>query len=95
MSFDEFQDGHPGSHLGYRNGTILVILNLHVATMPPTKFQLNPMCGSGEDIENVKANDERTTENWPLHKLTWSIAPGELIINSYTKDHVWFDHRYL
>ena len=26
MSFEEFQDGH--GHLGYRNGTILAILNL-------------------------------------------------------------------
>ena len=31
-----------GSHLGYWNETILAILNLYVATMPPTKFQLNP-----------------------------------------------------
>ena len=29
--FEEFQDGHHhGSHLGYRNGTILAILNLCV-----------------------------------------------------------------
>ena len=40
MSFEEF-------HLGFRNGMILAILNLHVAkTMPPTKFQLNPTYGS-------------------------------------------------
>ena len=37
MSFEEFQDGLHGRHLGYGNGTILAILNLHVATMPPTK----------------------------------------------------------
>ena len=58
MSFEEFQDGrqdgHHGGNLGYRNGTILAILNLHVATMPPTKFQLNSSNGSGGDIENVK-----------------------------------------
>ena len=53
--FEEFQDGHPGGHLGYRKGTILAILNLHVATMPPTKFQLNPTYGSGGDVENVKS----------------------------------------
>ena len=29
------------------NGTILAILNLYVATMPPTKFQLNPTYESG------------------------------------------------
>ena len=30
-----------GSHLGCRNGMIIAILNIHVATMPPTKFGLN------------------------------------------------------
>ena len=49
------EDGHYGGHLGYQNGTILAILNLHVATMPPTKFQLNPTNGSGRDVENVKS----------------------------------------
>ena len=51
MSFEEFQDGR---HLGSRNGTILAILNLHAATMPPTKFQLSLTYFSGEDVENVK-----------------------------------------
>ena len=79
ISFEIFQDGRHGSHLGYRNGTILAILNLHVTTMPPIKFQLNPTYGSGGDVENVNANDGRqTTDNRPWHKLTWSIA-GELI----------------
>ena len=30
MSFEEFQDSCHGSHLGYRNRTILAILNLYV-----------------------------------------------------------------
>ena len=60
MSFEEFQDGRRGSRLGYRNGTILAILNLHVATMPPTKFQLNPTYGSGAGVENV--TDGRTDD---------------------------------
>ena len=55
MWFEEFQDGHRGSCLGYWNRTILAILNLHVATMPPTKFQLNPTDKSGGDVENVKS----------------------------------------
>ena len=42
-------------HPGYRNGTILAILILHVATMLPIKFQLNPTYGSGGDVENVKS----------------------------------------
>ena len=41
MSFEEFQDGGPGGHLGYRNGTILAIMNLCITVMPPIKFQLN------------------------------------------------------
>ena len=44
MSFEEFQD------LGYRNGTILAILNLYVAPMPPIKFQLNLSYGLGGDV---------------------------------------------
>ena len=41
MLFEEFQDGQHGGHLGYSNGTILEILNLYVAPMPPIKFRLN------------------------------------------------------
>ena len=41
MSFEEFQNGCHGGHLGYRNGTILAILNLYNAPMPPIKFLLN------------------------------------------------------
>ena len=48
------QDGRNGGHFGYGNGTILAILNLHVATIRPTKFQLNLTFGSG-DVENVKS----------------------------------------
>ena len=50
MSFEEFQDGHQGGHLGYRNGTILTILNLYVAPMPPIKFRLNLTYGLGGDV---------------------------------------------
>ena len=50
MSFKEFQDGRHGSHLGYRNGTILAILNLCVTVMPPIKFQLSRTWGLGRDI---------------------------------------------
>ena len=47
MSFEEFQDGHHGSHLGYQSGTILAILNLYVTVMPPIKFWLNQTYGLG------------------------------------------------
>ena len=49
-SFEEFQDGCLGCHLGYRNGTILAILNLCVAVMLPIKFWLNPTYGMGGDV---------------------------------------------
>ena len=47
MSFEEFQYR---SHLGYRNGAILAILNLYVAPIPPIKFQLNPTYVLGDVI---------------------------------------------
>ena len=50
MSFEEFQDGHDGGHLGYRNGTIIAILNLCVTVMLPIKFWLNPTFGLGRDV---------------------------------------------
>ena len=50
MMFEEFQEGHHGSHLGYWNGRILAILNLCVTVMPPIKFQLNRTCGLGGDV---------------------------------------------
>ena len=54
MRFEEIQNGYCGGHLGYWNVTILAILNLHVAQMPPIKFQLNPTYHSGGDVENAK-----------------------------------------
>ena len=50
MSFQDFQDDHCSGHLGYQNETILVILNLYVAPMPPIKIQLNPIYGLGGDF---------------------------------------------
>ena len=42
MSFQDFQDGHHGGHLGDWNGMNLAIQNLHVIQMPSIKFGLNP-----------------------------------------------------
>ena len=52
MSFEEFQDGHHGSRLGYWNGTILAILNLYVAPMPPVKFRLKLWEMSFEEFQD-------------------------------------------
>ena len=50
MLSEEFQDGRHGGHLGYRNVTILAILNLYVAPMPPLKFRLNLTYGFEGDV---------------------------------------------
>ena len=50
ISFEEFQDGHCGGHLGYRNRMILAIPNLCVTVMPPIKFQLNRTYSLGGDV---------------------------------------------
>ena len=66
MLFEDFQDDRHGCHLGYRNRTILAILNLHVATIPTIKFQLNPTHGSGGDVEKC---EKLMMDNRPWHKL--------------------------
>ena len=43
--FEEFQDGHCGGHLGYRNVTILAILNLYVTVMTPIKVSVQSDLG--------------------------------------------------
>ena len=50
ISFEEFQDGCRGGHLGYLNGTILAILNRCVTVMLPIKFWLNPTYSLGGDV---------------------------------------------
>ena len=49
MSFEEFQDDNCG-RLGYRDETILAILNLYIAPMSPIKFRLNPAYGLGGNV---------------------------------------------
>ena len=51
MSFEEFKNGRYGDHLGgYLNRTILAILNLYKAPMPPIKFRLNLTYGLGDVV---------------------------------------------
>ena len=50
MSFKELQDGLSGGYLGYRNGTILAILNLYVTVMTPIKFRLSTTYGLGDNV---------------------------------------------
>ena len=72
MSFEGFieelfccdiQDGCHGGHLGYRNRTILTILNLYVTRMPPIKFQLNMTYGfEGDVVWRIS----RWPKRWPF-----------------------------
>ena len=50
MSFEDFQDGHLCGHIGHLNRMILAVLNLHVAPMPPSKFQLELTHGLEGDV---------------------------------------------
>ena len=55
MVFEQFQECHHGGHLGYWNGTILAILNLHVNPKLTTKFGLHPTaCGSRCGLKSFK-----------------------------------------
>ena len=60
MSFEEFQDGRHGGHLGYRNGTILAILK------PPIKFGLNLTYGFGRNVI-------WRLSRWPPWLLSWIL----------------------
>ena len=38
LKIEDLHDGYCGGHCRYHNKMVLAILNLHVAKMPPTKF---------------------------------------------------------
>ena len=47
------QDSHRGRHLGYRNETILAILNLCPTVKPTIKFGLNPTYSLGDVVGKI------------------------------------------
>ena len=79
MSFEEFQDGCCGGHLGYWNETILAILNLCVTAMPPIKFWLNLTYGLwGEVVWKIS--------KWPPWRPSW-ISKRNYFSNSESLCH--------
>ena len=84
MSFEEFQDGHHGGHLGYQNGTILAILN---ALMPPIKFLLNLTYGLGGDVV-------WRISRWPPWRPSW-ISERNDFSNSESLCHSDASHQVL
>ena len=72
----KIQDSHSGGHLGYWNKTILAILNLYVASMPPIKFQLNPTWfGRRTDVVWRFSRWPR----WPTWGPSWISKQNEFI----------------
>ena len=47
ISFEKFQDGGHGRHIGHQKITTLAILNLRVTHISSTKPRFNPTDGSG------------------------------------------------
>ena len=47
MSFEKFQDGCHGRHIGHQKITTLAILNLRVTHIAATELRFNPTYGSG------------------------------------------------
>ena len=93
MSFEEFQDGRHGSHLGYLNGRILAILNFCVTVMLPIKFWLNPTYGWGDVIWRIS----RWHPWWPSWLSEWyNFSNSESLCCSNTSNqvlaqsHLWF-----
>ena len=85
--FEEFQYGCHGSHLGYRNGISLAVLNLHVSPMPLTKFQLNPSYRSGADVIS-------RFSRWPSWRPSWILEHNEFS-NSKSPCHTNASHQLL
>ena len=83
MSFEKVQDGR---HLGYRNRTILAILNLYNAPMPPIKFWLNLTYGLGDVIQRIS--------RWPPWWPAWILERNNFS-NSEFLCHSGASHQVL
>ena len=84
MLFEVFQDGRPGyqirwqgSHLGYRNRTILAILNLYNSPKPSIKCQLNLTYCLRLDV---------VFSRWPPSRPSW-ISEQNYFSNSESLCH--------
>ena len=87
MWFEEFQDGHHGSHLWYGNRRIVAILNLYNAPIPPIKFPLNLTYGLGGDVV-------WRISRWPPWQPSW-ISEQNHFSNSESLCHCDASHQVL
>ena len=72
ITFQDFQAGHHGGHLGSGNGTNLAILNLHVTPIPPAKFGLNPTYHS-------QAVVVWWFRRWPQWRTCWILEQDDFL----------------
>ena len=87
MSFQYFQAGHHGGHLGFRNWTNLAILNLHVTLMPPSKVEFNLTCC-------LEADMVWRFSSWPPWGPSWisernDFSNSESLCCSDASHQVW------
>ena len=92
MSFEEFHNGNHGGHHGYRNGTILAILNLCVAVMLHIKFWLNLTYGLGGDVV-------WRISRWPPWRPSWildlnNFSNSESLCHCDASNEVWLNPTY-
>ena len=93
MSFEEFQDGLRGGHLGYRNGTILAILNLYVTVMPPFKFRLNPTYGLGDVLWRISRWPPNWISEWNDFSNSESLCRSDASHQVSAQSDEWFGRR--
>ena len=87
MPFEEFQAGHRGGQLEYRNGMNLTVLNLHVFPMPPTKFHLNMTYHSRTDVVLIFSSWPPWQPSWILVRNKFSNSKSPCHPNA--SDQVW------
>ena len=85
MSFELFQDGCHGGHLGYLNRMNLAILNLYNSPKPPIKFQLNlTYCLRLDVVEEFQAGHRQSNLQFRrrCHLKTFKISEWNNFSNS-------------
>ena len=66
----DLQDGNCGGHLVFPTGKILAIFDLQVTLMTLTKFQVNWLFGSGEEVK-------KRFSRWPPWRPSWISDPND------------------
>ena len=92
--FEEFQDGHRGGYLGYRNRTILAIPNLCFIVMLPIMFWLNPTyCLGGDVVLRISSWPPCISERNNLSNSE-SLCRSDASHKIPTQSYLWFWRRY-